>query len=91
MLSPEPRPPFQSNRSNVRESSLVAKRRRSRLLGWWYLSIGAGFFLLGLQRLLIGEALWLVVLRWLISAGFLALGYAQLRFAARAQQPRNRD
>jgi hypothetical protein len=52
--------------------------RRSRLFGWWYLSIGAGFTLLGVSRLLAGERLALVVLRWAIAAGFFALGYIEL-------------
>ena len=55
------------------------KRRRSALLGWWYLSIGAGFFLLGLNRLLVGDAFWGVALHWLIAGGFLALGGWELR------------
>lgn len=55
------------------------KPRRSPLLGWWYLSIGAGFFLLGLNRLLLQEALWGVALRWAIAAGFLLLGCWELR------------
>ena len=46
------------------------KRRRSALLGWWYLSIGAGFFLLGLNRLLVGDALWGVAVRWLIAVSY---------------------
>ena len=55
------------------------KRRRSALLGWWYLSISGGFFLLGLNRLLHGEAPWGVALRWLIALGFLLLGCWELR------------
>jgi hypothetical protein len=55
------------------------KRRGSALLGWWYLSIGAGFFLLGLNRLVVGDALWGVLLRWLIAGGFLVLGGWELR------------
>jgi hypothetical protein len=53
--------------------------RRSRLLGWWYVAIGAGFVLLGINRLLLRERLWLVILRWLIAAGFFALGCFELR------------
>jgi hypothetical protein len=60
-------------------SDPATRRRRSRWFGWWYVSIGAGFFLLGLHRLLIGGALWTIVLRWIIAAGFVALGYAELR------------
>jgi hypothetical protein len=56
--------------------------RRKRLLGWWYIFIGAAFFVLGLFRLIIGERLWLVLLRLVVAAGFCALGYYQLRSAA---------
>jgi hypothetical protein len=52
--------------------------RRSRLFGWWYVSIGAGFTLLGVSRLLAGERVALVALRWTIAAGFFALGYFEL-------------
>lgn len=52
--------------------------RRSRLFGWWYLSIGAGFTLLGVSRLLAGERWAFVALRWMIAAGFFALGYLEL-------------
>ncbi|HEX8985595.1 MAG TPA: hypothetical protein VF767_09195 [Bryobacteraceae bacterium] len=52
--------------------------RRTRLFGWWYASIGAGFMLLGVSRLLAGERMMLVVLRWLIGAGFFALAYFEL-------------
>jgi hypothetical protein len=34
--------------------------------------------LLGINRLLIGDRIWLVVLRWLVAAGFFALGYFEL-------------
>ncbi len=53
-------------------------KRRSFLFGWWYVSIGAGFVLLGVSRLLAGERPVLVALRWLIAAGFFALGYFEL-------------
>ncbi|MCL4401879.1 MAG: hypothetical protein M1436_04315 [Acidobacteria bacterium] len=60
--------------------------KRARLLGWWYLSIGAGFFLLGLYYLLLGQALWTILLRWVISAGFFMLGFAELRFGLKRKQ-----
>lgn len=56
---------------------------RSRLLGWWYVSIGAGFVLLGVNRLLHGDRSWLVTLRWVIAAGFFLLGYIELRLGGR--------
>ena len=52
---------------------------RSKLFGWWYVSIGAGFLLLGVNRLIVGEVLWLVALRFLIAAGFFALGFFELK------------
>jgi hypothetical protein len=55
------------------------KLRRSRLFGWWYVSIGAGFFLLGLHYLLAGQPISAVLLRWVIAGGFVALGLAELR------------
>jgi uncharacterized membrane protein len=55
------------------------KRRSSALLGWWYLTIGAGFALLGVSRMVVGESLWGVGLRWVIAAGFLLLGLWELR------------
>ena len=53
--------------------------RKHRLLGWWYLCIGAGFVLLGFSRLLKGELLWLIALRWVLAAGFFALACFELR------------
>ena len=52
---------------------------RSRLLGWWYLSIGAGFVLLAVHRMMIGEARRLIAIRLLIAAGFFLLGYLELK------------
>ncbi len=45
-----------------------------RMLGWWYLCIGAGFIALGARALLAGFEAWTVVLRFLIAFGFLTLG-----------------
>jgi hypothetical protein len=55
-------------------------RFRSRLFAWWYFTIAAGFLLLGINRWLLGERLWLVILRFGIAAGFLVLGYLTWRF-----------
>jgi len=52
--------------------------KRSRVLGWWYLSIGAGFVLLGVNRLLLHDRSWLVALRWAIAAGFFLLASFEL-------------
>ena len=47
------------------------------LMGWWYFCLGTGFLLMGLYRLIIGERLWLVLLRWLLAVGFLALAFTE--------------
>lgn len=52
---------------------------KSRIYAWWYLTIGLGFLLLAVNKALIGEKTWLVVLRFVIAGGFAALGYAELR------------
>ena len=58
----------------------MQRRFRSRLFAWWYFTIGAGFLLLGINRLLLGERMFLVVLRFGVAAGFLILGYLTWRF-----------
>lgn len=55
------------------------KRLRTKLFAWWYFAIAAGFALLAINRWLVGERLWLIVLRSAIALGFLLLGYATLR------------
>jgi hypothetical protein len=55
------------------------KRLRTKLFAWWYFAIAAGFVLLAINRWLVGERMWLIVLRLAIAAGFLLLGYATLR------------
>jgi hypothetical protein len=54
-------------------------RRRSGFFGWWYVSLGAGFLLLGVNRLVVGAAWWQAALRWGIAAGFFELGYFELK------------
>jgi hypothetical protein len=39
--------------------------------------------LLAINRALVGEKAWLIVLRLVIAAGFSALGYAELKSSAR--------
>jgi hypothetical protein len=56
-----------------------SQRGYARLLGWWYVCIGAGFLLLGVRSLLAGELFWLILLRWAIAAGFVFLGVITLR------------
>ena len=53
----------------------MGKGLRARLFAWWYFTIGAGFFLLDIKGWLVGERMWLIVLRLAIAAGFLALGF----------------
>jgi len=55
------------------------KRLRTKLFAWWYFAIAAGFALLAINRLLVGERMWLIILRFAIAVGFLLLGYATLR------------
>jgi hypothetical protein len=57
----------------------MEKGFRTRLFAWWYFAIAAGFLLLGINRWLLGERMWLVVLRFGIAAGFLVLGYLTWR------------
>lgn len=52
----------------------MGKGLRARLFAWWYFAIGAGFFLLDVKGWLVGERMWLIILRLAIAAGFLALG-----------------
>jgi hypothetical protein len=52
---------------------------KSRVYAWWYLTIALGFLLLGVNKALTGEKAWLVVLRFVIAAGFAALGYSEFR------------
>jgi hypothetical protein len=55
-----------------------ARSVRSTLFGWWYVTIGAGFLLLAINRVLLGGSGWLILLRLLISVGFFLLGYLEL-------------
>jgi hypothetical protein len=45
----------------------------------WYVCIGIGFTLLGIRALFLGAILWTVILRWVIAAGFFALGWLEFR------------
>ncbi len=55
------------------------RQTRSRLLAWWYFSIGAGFLLLSVNRLIVGGVPWVIGLRFVISAGFFLLAWMQFR------------
>jgi hypothetical protein len=48
-------------------------------MAWWYVSIGLGFILLAVYRILVGEAAWLIALRFVIAAGFFALAAFEFR------------
>lgn len=52
----------------------MGKGLRARLFAWWYFAIATGFLLLDIKGWLLGERMWLIVLRLAIAAGFLALG-----------------
>jgi len=60
----------------------MKKGLRTKLFAWWYFSIAAGFCLLGVNRWLLGEHFWLVLLRFAISIGFVLLGFLTLRYGA---------
>ena len=58
---------------------MISGPLRSKLFAWWYASIGAGFLLLAIQRLVVGGVGWLIALRFVIAAGFFALAWMQHR------------
>jgi hypothetical protein len=51
----------------------------TRWFAWWYFTIAAGFLLLAIRRIMLGEKAWLIGLRLVIAAGFALLGYWQYR------------
>ena len=59
----------------------VRKWPSRRIFGWWYISIGVGFLLLAINRLILGERPWLILIRLVIAVGFGALGYFEIRRA----------
>ena len=60
----------------------MKKETRIKLFAWWYFTIAAGFVLLGVNRWLMGERMWLIILRFAIAVGFLLLGALTLRSKA---------
>jgi len=46
------------------------KRNVSRWMVWWYSAIAAGFVLLAIDHLVIGDKAWLIGVRFVIAAGF---------------------
>jgi Flp pilus assembly protein TadB len=73
-----PRPAEAARRRNQMKPG-----NRSLIFGWWYVLIGAGFVLLGVNRLLVHDRPLLIGLRWLIAAGFFLLGWIELRRRSR--------
>jgi hypothetical protein len=55
------------------------RRRGSSLLAWWYLTIALAFVLLAAYRVLLGEAAWLIAVRFVIAAGFGALAITEFK------------
>jgi len=49
------------------------------MFAWWYVCIAGAFVLLGLRSALRGDALWSVVFRFVIAAGFAALAAGTFR------------
>jgi hypothetical protein len=44
-----------------------------RWTAWWYAAIALGFVLLAINRAIVGEKLWLIVIRVVIATGFAIL------------------
>ena len=57
----------------------MGKGLRNKLFAWWYFAIAIGFVLLAINRILVEERIWLIILRFAIAVGFALLGYATLR------------
>ena len=57
----------------------MVRGSRSKLFACWYAAIGAGFLLLGINRLIVGGVEWINALRFVISAGFFVLAWMQYR------------
>jgi len=54
--------------------AFMDKGLRTRLFAWWYFAIAAGFFLLATRAWLLEARLFQIILRLVISGGFLVLG-----------------
>jgi hypothetical protein len=59
----------------------MGKGLRTRLFAWWYYAIAAGFVLLGINRWMLGERMFLIILRFGIGIGFGILGYLTMKSA----------
>ena len=62
---------------------LATNSTKKRLYAWWYFTIALGFLLLAINKVLVGEKLWLIAIRVAIALGFAALGYPELRSPTR--------
>jgi hypothetical protein len=58
----------------------MGKRLRARLFAWWYFAIAAGFILLDINRWILGERIWLIIVRFAIAVGFLLLGWGTWKY-----------
>jgi hypothetical protein len=58
----------------------LVRRFESRHWGWWYLSIGIGFLLLGIVHLLDGAGFAAFALRIGVAAGFGILSWMQFHY-----------
>ena len=63
----------------VPPTDVEKRRRRARMLGWWYVCIGIAFTLLGLRSVIRGDPTGPVMLRFVIAAGFYVLAVGTLR------------
>jgi hypothetical protein len=61
--------------------SRTKARRLARFYGIWFLCLGAGFLLLGIRSWMLGDVAWRTVIRFVISAGFVAGAIGYLRDA----------
>lgn len=55
------------------------QRKRARWMAWWYLAIAAGFALLAIDHIVMGDRPWLIAIRVIIAAGFGLLAYMEFR------------
>jgi len=61
------------------------RRRRSRLLAWWYVAIASGFALLAIVYALRREKLWLIGVHIIIALGFGVLAAMEFQDQNKAQ------
>jgi hypothetical protein len=67
-------------RTQVLIDNNLVRGFQSRHWGWWYLSIGLGFLLLGIVHELQGARLGVVAVHVVIAIGFVLLGWMQFHF-----------